>query len=207
MIFRVCFILVFSLLSLVRAYFRIRTGAIHDHIFTPREGVFPVILRWILGLPLLAATGAYIFMPGLWPWMYLPIALPVRFLGIILGFFSVVLLVQVHLALGRNFSSTLVIRQGHRLIRSGPYRFVRHPMYSAYLLLFVGAFLMSANWLVGSTGVAIITTLMTIRLVREEALLVERFGAEYEEYRRTTGMFLPLTHKLPPRASKVEDLA
>jgi protein-S-isoprenylcysteine O-methyltransferase Ste14 len=207
MIFRVCFILVFSLLSVVRAYFRIRTGAIHDRVFTPREGLLPVILRWILGLPLLAATGAYIFMPGLWPWMYLSIAVPARFLGVVLGFSSVILLVQVHHALGRNFSSTLVIRQGHRLVRTGPYRFVRHPMYSAYLLLFVGAFLMSANWLVGTTGVGIIATLMTIRLVREEALLVERFGAEYEEYRRTTGMFLPMTHKLLLRTSKAQDLA
>lgn len=183
---------------MVRLYYRIRTGAIHDHIFTSREGVLPVILRWILGIPLFMATGAYIFWPAAWTWMYLSLPVPLHVLGIATGFSAVYLILLVHRALGQNFSSALVIRRGHRLVTSGPYRYVRHPMYSAYLLLFLSAFLISGNWLVGLSGMAVIATLMTIRLAREEAMLLERFGAEYTAYRAAVGMFIPLTHKHGP---------
>ena len=190
-ILRICFIAVFCLLSAARLYFRLRSGAIRDRIFTSDEGALPVLLRWILGLPLVAATAAYCFTPGLWPWMYAPLPLGVRVAGVVLGLASVALIVVVHLTLGVCFSSALVLRPEHRLIRVGPYRYVRHPMYTAYLALFVAAFAMSANWVVGLSGAAVIATLMTLRLAKEEAMLLRRFGADYELYRRTTGMFLP----------------
>jgi protein-S-isoprenylcysteine O-methyltransferase Ste14 len=193
--YRINFIIVFSMLSLLRLYYRIKTGAIHDRVFNRTEGLAPVLIRWVMGVPLLASTGVYIFAPRAWGWMYLPPdALPkaVRILGIILGYTAVFIIWRVHRELGVNFSSSLVLRSGHRLVRTGPYRFVRHPMYSAYLLLFIGAGLISLSWLLGVSGVAVIVTLMTIRLIKEESLLLARFGKEYADYRRGTGMFIPL---------------
>ncbi len=206
-IFRVSFIAVFSFLTVLRLYYRISTGAIHDHGLTRREGLLPVALRWTLGVPLLAATGLYIFAPETWLWMSVSLHPILRSFGTAIGFAAVVMIRQVHRALGRNFSSTLVIRREHTLITTGPYRFVRHPMYSAYLLLFFGALLISANWVIGVTGVAVIVTLMTVRLGREEALLLEKFGAEYEQYRRVTGMFIPLTHKISAIGKTSRDIA
>ena len=196
MLFQIAFILIFTSLTIVRVYYRIVTGAIHDGVFTRREGFFPVVLRWILGLPLLYATAAYAFFPGHGGWMYLTPPAAARVGGVAIGAFAVVLIVLVHRELGSCFSSTLVIRKDHKLIRTGPYRYVRHPMYSSYLMLFVGAFLVSANWVIGLSGTAVIATLMTVRLAREEALLVEKFGEAYEEYRSSTGMFIPMTHRI-----------
>ncbi len=195
--YRINFIIIFSILSMLRLYYRIKTGAIHDRVFNRNEGLIPVIIRWVIGLPLLLATGLYIFAPGIWDWMYLTPyqqALPVaaRITGMMLGYLAICMIWWVHKVLGANFSSSLVIRNGHRLIKSGPYRLVRHPMYSAYLLLFIGTGLLSANWLIGISGIGVIATLMTIRLAREEALLLARFGNEYNTYRQSTGMFIPL---------------
>ncbi|OHD72814.1 MAG: hypothetical protein A2177_09115 [Spirochaetes bacterium RBG_13_68_11] len=64
-------------------------------------------------------------------------------------------------------------------------------MYSAYLLLFLGAFLLSANWVIGAGGVGVIVTLMTLRLAGEERRLAERFDGTWLCYRETTGAFLP----------------
>lgn len=139
--------------------------------------------------------------------MYVTLPFGVRILGIGLGYAALGIILLSHKALGRNFSSTLIIRREHRLVTSGPYRYVRHPMYSGYLLLFIAAFCISRNWLLGGCGVGVIASLMTLRIVKEEALLVERFGAAYEEYRSKTGMFIPLTHKLSSKARDVRDLA
>ena len=196
MLFRIAFIVIFTSLTVVRLYYRITTGAIRDGVFSSKEGVLPVVLRWILGLPLLYSTFEYVVFPGRTQWMYVWLSTAARVGGVVMGGFAVVLIVLVHRELGSCFSSTLVIREGHKLVRTGPYRYVRHPMYSSYLMLFMGAFLVSGNWVIGLSGTAVIATLMTVRLAREEALLVERFGKEYEEYRSSTGMFIPMTHKV-----------
>lgn len=206
-LFRVLFITIFTSLTAIRVYFRITTGAIRDTGFARKEGVLPVVLRLVLGAPLLFATGAYVFAPAAFGWMYVRIPAFVRLTGAGLGFAAVLGIYLVHRELGTCFSSTLVIRENHMLVRSGPYRLVRHPMYSSYLLLFMGTFLVSGNWVVGSCGTAIIATLMTVRLAREEALLVEKFGAEYEEYRSTTGMFIPMTHRLGNALKESRDSA
>jgi protein-S-isoprenylcysteine O-methyltransferase Ste14 len=83
------------------------------------------------------------------------------------------------------------LRRKDRLVTTGPYRFVRHPMYAAYLLLFSGAFLLSANWVICAGGVGVILTLMTLRLAGEDRRLAERFDGAWLSYRETTGAFLP----------------
>ena len=84
-----------------------------------------------------------------------------------------------------------MISDNQRLVVSGPYRLVRHPMYRTYVLLFLAAFLMTGNWGIGSGGLSVIAVPMTARLIKEEALLVNRFGREYETYRGRTGKFFP----------------
>lgn len=203
--FLVVFILVFSILTIMRLYFRIVTGDIREGPFNSREGLLPVAARFIFGIPLLISVILYIRYPHLAPWSYLTLPLYLRALGIVLAFASLYGIYRVHRELGKYFSSTLVIKEGHRLVRSGPYRLVRHPMYTSYLFLFIAAFLLSENWLMGLSGMAVIATLMTLRLGKEEALLLEHFGEEYEAYRQTTGMFLPLTHKLTLRKEAKEE--
>jgi len=68
-----------------------------------------------------------------------------RWLGVALGIVSLQLFGWTHHALGRNWSTRLVIKEGHSLVTSGPYRWVRHPMYTAIFGSWLAIFLLSAN--------------------------------------------------------------
>jgi protein-S-isoprenylcysteine O-methyltransferase Ste14 len=98
--------------------------------------------------------------------------------------------VWARLYLGRNWSSAPTIKEHHQLIRSGPYRLVRHPIYTGILLAMVGTFLVNGK-VRGALGVVLVWIAWTIKSRMEEEFMVRTFGAEYEEYRRTTGALFP----------------
>ena len=203
--FLMSFITIFSILTVMRLYFRTVTGDIRTGFFNMREGAWPIITRSAFGTVLFVAVGLYIVYPERISWAYLNLPVALRVTGIVIGFCALYGIFLVHRELGKYFSISLVIRKGHKLVKTGPYRFVRHPMYTSYLLLFIAAFLITENWLLGSSGMAVIATLMTLRIGKEEAMLLEHFGQSYADYRQTTGMFLPMTHKLSFRKKEKEE--
>jgi protein-S-isoprenylcysteine O-methyltransferase Ste14 len=92
--------------------------------------------------------------------------------------------------LGRNWSSAPTIKEHHQLIRSGPYRLVRHPIYSGLLLAMAGTFM--ANGRVrGALAVVVVWLGWMVKIRMEEEFMARAFGAEYEDYRRTTGALFP----------------
>jgi protein-S-isoprenylcysteine O-methyltransferase Ste14 len=102
-----------------------------------------------------------------------------------------VLLSWSHYALGRNWSGVLQIHRDHTLITNGPYRYVRHPMYSASFLSGIGVFLLSANWLIAAIYMIVVTFIYLNRVSLEEEMMIERFGDSYQEYMKKTGRLLP----------------
>lgn len=115
---------------------------------------------------------------------------PVDIAGIAITLAGLALAVWARVHLGRNWSSAPMIKEGHQLIRSGPYRLVRHPIYSGLLLASIGTFL--ANGKVrGIIGVVLIYFALVIKSRIEEEFMARTFGSEYEDYRRTTGAILP----------------
>ena len=103
---------------------------------------------------------------------------------------SVLLFSWVFRSLGTNLTDTVVTRAEHTLVTTGPYRWVRHPFYSAALLFVVAASLVSANSYLALAG-GLAGVLLAIRTRTEEAKLIERFSDEYLAYRQRTGKFLP----------------
>jgi protein-S-isoprenylcysteine O-methyltransferase Ste14 len=77
------------------------------------------------------------------------------------------------------------------LIQHGPYRWVRHPMYTTLFLMGWGWFILTANWFVGLPLMMGIVLVVLSRVNKEEAVLVDLFGNEYKEYMQRTGRFLP----------------
>jgi protein-S-isoprenylcysteine O-methyltransferase Ste14 len=74
---------------------------------------------------------------------------------------------------------------------AGPYRWVRHPLYTTGIALFVAVGLMAANWFILGMALIALIAIRTVVVPREERELVARFGAGYEEYRRRTGAMTP----------------
>lgn len=98
---------------------------------------------------------------------------------------------RVHL--GAYWSGRITIKEGHRLIRTGPYRWTRHPIYSGLLLAALGSAVTLWQWR-GLVGLALITAAMLTKLRREESVLVRQFGEEYERYRREVKALVPFVH-------------
>jgi len=96
-----------------------------------------------------------------------------------------------HKELGRNWSITLEIREQHRLVETGPYARVRHPMYTSFLLMAVGQAFLLANWVAGLAGLIGFAVLFFLRVGKEERMMLEIFGAEYRAYMERTKRIIP----------------
>ena len=111
-------------------------------------------------------------------------------MGVALGIIAGLLLTVTFRTLGKNLTDTVVTRAEHVLVTSGPYRWVRHPFYVAFLLAVTANSLVTANWFLALTG-GIAFGLMVLRTRTEEENLIERFGEEYLKYMERTGRFFP----------------
>ena len=117
---------------------------------------------------------------------------PVRAIaGLVLFVAALGLFYATHKALGRNWSVTLAVRAEHSLVTGGVYRFVRHPMYTAFWMWAIAQSLTLQNWLAGPAGIIGFGTLYLLRVAREEALMRDTFGAEWEAYAARTPRILP----------------
>ena len=120
--------------------------------------------------------------------------LPASFLsmaaGIVVEVPGLFLAIWARRALGRNWSGEISIKFEHELIRSGPYQWLRHPIYTGLLAMYVGGALITGEWLaVVGVAMAVLAYWRKIRL--EEANLKVAFGAEYDSYRGDTWTMIP----------------
>jgi protein-S-isoprenylcysteine O-methyltransferase Ste14 len=114
----------------------------------------------------------------------------VRFLGLALALCGAGLLLWASVVLGRFLVHAATVFQDHVLIGSGPYRFVRHPIYSGYLALLLGSALGTLNiWLLLLWPVSLAGILL--QAGAEEKLLEQKFGPAYQSYAARTGQLLP----------------
>jgi len=96
-----------------------------------------------------------------------------------------------HADLGRNWSPTLELHQQHKLVTNGVYARLRHPMYSAIWLSVITQPFLLHNWIAGFLIVPAFLLLTIMRIPREEAMLRQQFGQDYDDYIARTGRLLP----------------
>jgi protein-S-isoprenylcysteine O-methyltransferase Ste14 len=92
--------------------------------------------------------------------------------------------------LGQYWSARITLKDGHKLIRTGPYARLRHPIYTGLDLAAIGSAVAIDHWRC-ALGVCLIIVGYVIKARREERLLAGQFGAEFEEHRKHTGFLLP----------------
>lgn len=175
---------------LISIYFRRKAAQTGEEIDVKEEGSLILNLRRILGLMLWLSAFAYLINPAWMAWSSLPLPNWMRWIGVGIMLVCVPLIYWIFSSLGMNVTPTVVTRQEHTMVIQGPYRWVRHPLYTVGFLLFVGLSLLAANWFIALVLVLGIIPL-TMRTPIEEARLLERFGDEYRAYMQRTGRYLP----------------
>lgn len=112
-------------------------------------------------------------------------------LAVLLAPLAVVVGVLAARSLGREFRVQAVVTEGHRLITSGPYRVVRHPIYASLLGLLLATGITITQWPALAVSLAVFLAGTEIRVRVEDALLEARFGADFEAYRKRTAAYIP----------------
>jgi protein-S-isoprenylcysteine O-methyltransferase Ste14 len=157
-----------------------------------KEPILPRLLKY--WLPLIIAIA--LIGPGDWyrdTWlgarMY-PGSDLVAVIGALLTMLGVAFACWARFVLGRNWSSVVQVKEDHELIQSGPYRWVRHPIYTGLLLAFFGTAMAIGEWR-GAICVVIVAVSFWFKLKLEERWMRENFGAAYESYMQRTKALIP----------------
>ena len=145
-----------------------------------------LVLAWVgFFVPLI-----WVASPAFWFAEY-----PLRAGPLLAGMMSFViglwLFYRSHADLGTNWSITLEVREGHRLITQGVYPRIRHPMYSALVLYSIGQGLVIPNWVAGLSNVVVFAVLLALRVGAEERMMAQKFGHEYAAYTARTKRLIP----------------
>ncbi|HNB51198.1 MAG TPA: isoprenylcysteine carboxylmethyltransferase family protein [Anaerolineales bacterium] len=188
-VFRILFTLAFLSCLFIAGSYR-RKAQAGEKFDTSQEGWLYLPLR-LGGLALWGYCFLYMIYPQALTWSFFTLPDGVRWAGGAVALFVCMpLLVWAQNSLGNNVSTTVITRQEHQLITHGPYRWIRNPLYSIATLYFVSLALVAASWFL-LAAIALALVLLTLRLPKEEAGLIARFGDEYREYMKRTGRYLP----------------
>jgi protein-S-isoprenylcysteine O-methyltransferase Ste14 len=185
--YRITFGILWVIYFVTRIFFQRRVKGRHEYTrINERQEklLFRLFALAFLLLPLYFLT----------PWIdFASIPLPVwlRWSGGGIISLGIVLFGWVHQALGQNWTAVLALSSEHALVQNGPYRSVRHPMYSAFFIIGIGFGLLSANWLMGIIYLGPLLVMYLSRVALEEQMMLDRFGEPYRQYMKRTGRLLP----------------
>ena len=155
-------------------------------------GLFLIGQLWVLG------SFAFIVKPTSMAWTHFPLPPWIQWIGLLPTVFGMAIELATQLSLGRNYSTTVHIGSEQTLVTNGPYRYMRHPMYTALLTVGIGLGLMSASWYFLLPFILTAIVIM-FRIPHEEAAMIEKFGDQYLQYAQSTGRLLPRLGKKEQR--------
>ncbi len=110
--------------------------------------------------------------------------------GIAITWAGVAVAIWARYTLGEYWSARVTLKEGHELIHTGPYAYVRHPIYTGMLVGCIGATMVIGEWR-GMVAVILLLLAHSRKAMREESLLTKEFGEQYAAYRRRTGFLFP----------------
>ena len=161
-----------------------------EKISRKADGTIFMNLIRIGGLMLWLSPLVYLINPAWMAWSKIGLPEWVRWLRVGLGIVAIVGIYWLFSSIGSGITPTSATRKQHQLVTSGPYRWIRHPLYTFGSSLFIAFGMIADNWFVALLGVLAFIA-MASRTPKEEANLIEKFGDEYLEYMQRTGRYLP----------------
>jgi protein-S-isoprenylcysteine O-methyltransferase Ste14 len=194
-VFRITFWLIFGGMIVMQVYFTVRLRLAGEHKTGSRKGIKRegwgyAVVRAVRSISLIAFLVLYAVDQ---PWLgilSLPFPYWLRWTGAVLGVLSLAIYTWARVTLGKEWSSSMQVREKHDLVTTGPYRWIRHPIYLAMMGFLIGITLVTANWfLIAFLIVSIVD--LALRIPKEEQMMMEEFGNEYKAYMQRTGRLLP----------------
>lgn len=193
--FRILFWILFSAVLVMRFYFIFQVGTANERVLPDQKAIEPEgkglfafrLASWFAMIVILASYALnlswldrfHILFPD---WL--------RWAGFGLGLISILFWTWTQFMLGKDWSPQLQLRDNHRLVTTGPYAHIRHPMYIAITGFGVGLALVGANWVFVAL-VSLVIAGLALRIPKEEKMLIDEFGDEYRLYMQRTGSLLP----------------
>ncbi|MFP6616339.1 MAG: isoprenylcysteine carboxylmethyltransferase family protein, partial [Candidatus Hydrogenedentota bacterium] len=171
-VFRLVFIGVFAGSMSVSIYYRRKARAESGTIARREEGAGIMLLRLCFALPLFLSIFAYMINPEWLAWSVVSLPVEVRWVGVGFGLACVPLLWWVFSSIGSNISETVLTKAEHELVVHGPYRWVRHPLYSVATLMFVSCGVIASSWWILLFAVVAVVMIAGVVIPREEKALV-----------------------------------
>lgn len=187
---RLMVLLLLGCTFLISGLYRRRTSS-KEFVNQKEEGGLALVLRLVAAIPIFLVLIMDIFFPDWMGWSKTNLPDWLRIIGMILAVGSVLWLWWVFHTLGNRHSDIELTTESKELITSGPYRLVRHPLYSGVLLSLFSLSLIFEDWLVFAFAVVGLVAFSLLVIPAEEEQLLEAFGEDYECYQGRTGAMLP----------------
>lgn len=191
LIFRVLLAVILVSFMLHRAYYTRKYQPEEEQASAPEARRPSERAAGILAVLGLIGTILYIINPDWMAWSSLPLPGWLRWGGVIVAVLGFGLLQWSQNTLGASWSDSPRLMEGHLMVTSGPYKRIRHPIYTSFLLILSSTFLISASWFIGGCWILMMALDINLRITREEELMISRYGDQYREYMTRTGRFFP----------------
>ncbi len=196
LVYRVSFVVLFAFFWLIRWYY-VRKTRDPNAPRTRRErreamrkgGITGILLMVMIPLELIVVL-LFAWSPAWMSWADLTFPYWIHWFGVVIALISIPVMTWIHRTLGKHYSYALETMEEQKLVTTGPYARVRHPLYSSHNLFNLGKVLLTAN--IPLIILAIVGVPLTyVRMNDEERMMIEQFGPEYEEYMKRTGRIFP----------------
>jgi protein-S-isoprenylcysteine O-methyltransferase Ste14 len=166
------------------ASFRVKTARRREGVASRLSHMLPLMLAALL-LSSRRTAGRYLSTTLL---PHTPVTFWVGFVLLAVG---IAFSIAGRVCLGGNWSGTVTLKENHELIRSGPYRLVRHPIYTGLLIGILGTAIAQGE-LRSLIALALVTAAFLRKIGVEESFLIQQFGSSYERYRSEVPALIPL---------------
>ena len=190
-LFRIALIVIVVTMAGISATFRSRAHRDSGKISRSKEGWKMGLFRLVFALLLYLPIFAYMIRPAWMSWSEIALLEWMRWTGFGMGIIVIPLIYLVFSAIGSNISETVFTKDSHRLITTGIYTRVRHPLYMVFALSLISFSLLTANWFIAAMSVISMALVLTVVVPKEEKQLIQKFGDDYRNYQKRSGKMWP----------------
>lgn len=189
--FRVILPLLIVAFAAHRGYYVKTYSKPEDATLKKREEGIVSKIAGVLGMIGFISLLIYVINPAWLAWASLSLPAWLRWAGVGIAVLGFALLQWAQMSLSNSWSDMPRMMKEQTLITSGPYHSIRHPIYTAFILILGSTLFISSNWLIGLCWLGMTTLEVISRIGFEESLMVEYFGEQYREYMKRTGRLFP----------------